>query len=169
MSYRDLLLTGLGVLLIGVCGAAALPLSQSADKTFEMVKTERFEGVIISREKGKSFAASDKFWTPSKRDVLKLEEKIGEYLKKAASPASPDLWSKLPAYKRQYVGIVKNERKIIFTNFFCDSITSRLRDTMGIDWKSRPLGIEDGGDCFFNVWYDVDSETFSNLQISGIG
>jgi hypothetical protein len=141
------------------------PVSAKTEDAYEVVKTEKFEGVIFPREQAKDFIKSftgideREFWTPTRADVLSMERKIEAYLKKAAARRSPNLWSKLPAYKRQYAGVVRNGRKIIFTNFFCESLNT--------DWKTTAIAVADGGDCFFNVLYDTASATFSDLQING--
>jgi hypothetical protein len=153
-----------------ICGAilsavAAAQTHPKADEPFEVIKTEKFEGVIVPREKAvdfmKGFSGIEEKepWTPGKNEVLKLEEKLESYLKKAAAKRSPNLWSKLATYKRQYVGITRNGRKVIFANFFCHAFD--------MDWKAKPVTVDDGGDCFFNVTYDPDSATFSDLQING--
>jgi len=98
-------------------------------------------------------------WMPDKNEIIKLEARIKSYLKKAAAKRSPNLWSKLATYKRQYVGVIRNGRKVIFSNFFCQSFD--------MDWKTKPVVAEDGGDCFFTVLYDSASATFSALQING--
>jgi hypothetical protein len=156
---------GLIVFLAGVCSIIVTPSLAKADEPFEVVKTDKFEGVIIPREKAgdfmKSFSGVEEkeSWTPGRSDVLKLEEKLESYLKKAAAKRSPTLWSKLAPYKRQYIGIMRNGRKVIFTNFFCNAFE--------VDWKTKPVVVDDGGDCFFNVLYDPVSTTFSDLQING--
>lgn len=169
MSRQSLLIRVLAVGLVafsaGVWGAMTAPVSANAEDSFEIIKTEEFEGVIFPRQKGKDFvraftgADEREFWTPSRANVLRLERKIEAYLKKAAARRSPNLWSKLSTYKRQYAGFVRNGRRMIFANFFCESLNT--------DWKTTPIAVADGGDCFFNVLYDVDSATFSDLQING--
>ncbi len=137
------------------CTAAFTPKGAKAAEGFEVVKTEKFEGVIVPREKAgefmKAFAGVEEkeTWTPGKEAVLKLEERIEAYLKKAAAKNSPKLWSKLAPYKRQYAGLMRNNRRVIFVNFFCESFN--------IDWKNTVVAVDDGGDCFFTVVYDVDS------------
>lgn len=148
-----------------LCGVAAAQVFAKADEAFEVVKTDEFEGVIIPREKAVDFMKAfsglteKETWTPDKSDVIKLEANVESFLKKAAAKRSPNLWSKLATYKRQYVGIVRNGRKVIFSNFFCESFD--------IDWKLNPVAVDDGGDCFFTVVYDSTSDTFSALQING--
>jgi hypothetical protein len=154
------------VFLLGVFGIAVCQKSPAkTDEPFEVIKTDEFEGVIIPREKAgdfmKAFSGLDEkeAWTPGRNSVLTLEERIGSYLKKAAAKRSPSLWSKLAKYKRQYVGVMRNGRKVIFVNFFCGAF-----DT---DWKTHPVAVDDGGDCFFNLLYDPGSSAFSDLQING--
>ncbi|HUQ31384.1 MAG TPA: hypothetical protein VM095_04655 [Pyrinomonadaceae bacterium] len=154
------------VFLSGMFGVVMCQQSRAkTDESFEVIKTDEFEGVIITREKAmdfmKAFSGLDEkgAWTPGRSSVLKLEERIEAYLKKAAAKRSPALWSKLAKYKRQYVGVMRNGRKVIFVNFFCDAFDA--------DWKNNPVAVDDGGDCFFNLLYDPGSYAFSDLQING--
>jgi hypothetical protein len=161
LSAASLLVFLSGVFGVAVCQQRAAKLNEP----FEVIKTEEFEGVIIPREKAvgfmKAFSGIDEkeAWTPGRNSVLKLEERIESYLKKAAAKRSPDLWSKLAKYRRQYVGVMRSGRKVIFVNFFCDAFNA--------DWKANPVVVDDGGDCFFNLLYDPGSSAFSDLQING--
>lgn len=164
---RQSLLVGVSALALMVfsMGMWGTPAAFSAEDSFEFIKTEEFEGVIFPREKGKDFVKAftgteeREFWTPGKAHILRLEGKIEAYLKKTAARRSPALWSKLSTYKRQYAGVIRNGRRMIFANFFCESFNA--------DWKTTPIAVADGGDCFFNVLYDPGSNTFSDLQVNG--
>ena len=140
-------------------------LAKSGDQPFEMVLTAEFEGVIVPQEQAAIFmqrlglVEAEAYWTPSQDDIAKLEEQLGPYLQQAAGERGPDLWQKLSGYKRQYIGIVENGHRKIVVNFFCD--------IMGKDWKREPVGVLDGGECFFNVTYDVGTGVFSDLHIHG--
>jgi hypothetical protein len=159
------LVAGLTVVLMGLCFASAQATPAKADEPFEVVKTGEFEGVIVAREKADDFMKAfsgieeKETWTPGRTDVLKLEKGIESFLKKAAPKGSQDLWTKIPKYKRQYIGIMRKGRKVIFVNFFCDALN--------MNWKAAPVVVEDGGDCFFNVLYDPASAAFSDLRING--
>jgi len=170
MSRRGLplrrLIAGLTIVLVGLCLAvAAQQTPAKTEEPFEVVKTAEFEGVIIAREKASEFMKAfsgieeKESWTPDRADVLKLEKRIESFVKKAAAKRSPNLWTKLATYKRQYIGIMRNGRKVIFANFFCEAFS--------INWKAVPVAVEDGGDCFFNVLYDPASAAFSDFRING--
>jgi len=104
---------------------------------------------------------SDGFWMPSGDDIIKLEEKIGEYLSQNSGQfyRQPPVWERLDEYQRQYIGLERGDRQIIYGNYFCDSGR--------VDWLQELVIVEDGGDCFFQVEYDVESEMFIKLLVNG--
>src|SRR5918912_447727 len=172
MNHRRALQLMIGALLllslanaVGVPVAAGNPVGR-AQGTYQSVKIGKAEGVIVPRERAADFVkalsgnAGQDYWTPTKDDVRKLEEKIEFYLRKVSDRRSPALWSKLADYRRQYAGVVENGHKKIYANFFCK--TAQITD-----WKMNPVAVKDGGDCFFQIKFDVDAGTFSNLYING--
>ena len=172
MNHRCLLQLMIGALLlaslsngIGVSVAAGSSAAPSQG-SYQTIKIGKAEGVIVPRERAADFVKAligsegKDYWTPTKEDVRKLEEKIEFYLRKVSDRRSPALWSKLVEYRRQYAGIVENGRKKIYANFFCK--TAQITD-----WKMNPVAVEDGGDCFFQIKFDVEAGTFSNLYING--
>ena len=134
------------------------------------VQGDDYEGVIFSEENapdlvagldGPDAAEVLEYWTPDEDDVEALEDGIEDYLDTAADDGDveSDLVDRLPDYVRQYAGIVEDGEELILANFFCDDV--------GIDWESVPVVVEDGGDCFFRVTYDVEREGFSDLEVNG--
>ena len=122
------------------------------------IKTERIEGVICTNFSDWTFMVKAKeFWTPTKEQVMKAEEKIEEYLKNNPVSNAHDLWRKLPDYKRQYVGVIVDGHKRIFCNFYCWN--KRLSD--------KPVFVFDGGACFFRIEYDVDNQKCYNFETNG--
>jgi hypothetical protein len=136
------------------------------DDGYQKIKVGKAEGAIVPAERAaefvKALTGSDRkeYWTPAKEDVARLEEKLEFHLRKVSDKRSPALWSKLRDYKRQYAGIVEGGRRKIYANFFCNNAKIT-------DWKMRPVAVEDGGDCFFQIKYDIEAGTFSDLYING--
>lgn len=124
-----------------------------------------YEGVIVDALTAADFARwltgqeTSGSWEPSPDDVAQLEAALPAFL--ATAPQATDrLRQDLASYKRQYAGIVDSDiRQVILVNAFCD--------TLGIDWQSQPVLVEDGGDCFFQVTYDPLAGTFSRLMVNG--
>ncbi len=122
------------------------------------IETEKVKGIICTDAKQWEFTFKGKeFWTPTKEQVLDAEAEIERVLKDKPPAESPDLWQKLPLYKRQYVGIIINGHKRIFCNFYC---TEEPLDC-------KPVLYADGGDCFFKIEYDVEGRKVEKLEING--
>jgi len=105
------------------------------------------------------------FWTPDINDVLKMERELPAFLRRAVkkvegAAAKPEpLWKRAPAYQRQYFGMVEKGHWIVYGNFFCDA--------HGKDWRSQPVLVKDGGDCYFQVRYDPKTSRFFGLSVNG--
>src|SRR2546423_11828999 len=112
MNYRRILQLMIGALLVAslsngvgapVAALGSAALSQSSYRT---IKIGKAEGVIVPGEKAADFVKAlsgnvgKDYWTPTKEDVRKLEEKIEFYLRKVSDRRSPALWSKLAEYRR---------------------------------------------------------------------
>lgn len=118
----------------------------------ELITTDQFEGVI--------FAQEDKYhWTPSRAEVLALEERLGPYVRAAAPQDYPGPLKSLAAYKRQYQGLWIKEQRVIAVNFFCNAHR--------IEWQRHIVFVTDGGSCYFEVKYDIATGEFFDLSIHG--
>ena len=117
------------------------------------VKTGEFEGVIL--------LPGD--WVPTVDEVLALEEQLVAYLpqqQRAFDSLQAPIVERLPTYKRQYWGVLENEKRLIVANFFCD--------TRHTEWTEREVVVIDGGDCYFRLRYDAETGTFSHLIVNGV-
>ncbi|HYV19445.1 MAG TPA: hypothetical protein VFC25_10505 [Verrucomicrobiae bacterium] len=95
-------------------------------------------------------------WTPATADVLQAEAGLAKYL----AGAAPRLAVKYSSYVRQYTGFVVDSRRKIHMNFLCWK-----PDTPG--WRCSPVAVLDGGDCYFQVDYDMTTGEYENLQVNG--
>ena len=124
--------------------------------------------VIVTKEQAEEtgiaswLVESDGFWAPSADDIFKLEEGLAEYLSQNSSYfyRQPPVWERLDEYQRQYIGLERGGRQIIYGNFFCNNL--------GMDWRKKLVIVDDGGDCFFQIEYDVESEVFIKLLVNGV-
>lgn len=104
---------------------------------------------------------NDGYWTPSMDDVLMMEENIIDYLTQNPNEFhwQPPIWEQLDEYNRQYIGLERGGKKIIFGNFFCESGKQ--------DWKKDLIFAIDGGECYFQIEYDLENGFFTRLQVNG--
>lgn len=114
---------------------------------------------------GSWFAQGDEpiqYWTPVEENILALEDALGAYLQdnpdRFRNSETP-VWERLNEYNRQYIGIILDGKQIIYANYFCDSVES--------DWKKDFVFVMDGGECFFQFKYEVESAEFFDLQVNG--
>ena len=123
--------------------------------------------VVITREQaeemnlGSWMVETDGFWTPSEDDIVTLEGKIAEYLWQNSTLFNhqPPDWEQLGEYQRQFIGVEREGSKIIYGNYFCNN--------MGFNWRQDIISVDDGGDCYFQVEYDVGEGMFIMLIVNG--
>lgn len=117
-----------------------------------LITTNEFEGVIFH----------DRDWVPTVKEVQTLEKQLDTYLPQqqdAFDGSKIPIEERLPTYKRQYWGVLKNEKRVIFVNFFCNALH--------YDWTYQEVIVDDGGDCYFQIQYDVETGTFFDLYVNG--
>ena len=130
------------------------------------VETDSYTGAIFSAEKTAVFIRwldepAESFWTPTADDVAKFETGLSSFIEATDIDYrdTQPILDRLSEYTRQYFGIVQGESRLIFSNFFCDG--------MGMDWEKTAVIVEDGGDCYFQVIYNVDDSIYTSFWING--
>ena len=147
--------------------AVLAPTSTPIEMT--VVKTSDAKGVIFPAEMVEEwwwfvmgYREAGENWTPSPSQVMTLEAALIPFLKMANDPwlrPEPPIWERVSDYSRQYIGLIEDGRKIIYGNYFCQS--------RGTDWQQEIEWVDDGGDCYFQVKYDVEAEAIYELRVNG--
>lgn len=105
---------------------------------------------------------STDYWTPSENNVLTIENEMVSFFQgnsDAFRLQESPVWERLDEYNRQYLGIILGEKKIIYANFFCSEFD--------FDWRKEFVFVMDGGSCFFQFKYDLNTSEFFDLQVNG--
>ena len=97
------------------------------------------------------------YWTPSVAEAAALEAALPCYLATRRGHLR-ELSRPLSEYQRHFVGMERGGRRVLFMAAFCEHF--------GDDW-TQPIQVDDGGDCFFEVWYDPDSATVTAHMVHG--
>jgi hypothetical protein len=108
--------------------------------------------------------AKDGTWEPSMADIYKLEASLRQVssLKATNWPADSDIRIDHPEqYFRQYVGVTRKGKKLIYVNAFCDAIPISY-------WRETLVRIMDGGTCCWQAFYDPTVGRFTALTINGV-
>jgi hypothetical protein len=105
---------------------------------------------------------AEDYWTPTPEEIAPLEQGLATYLQEAATDRHPRIWQELPTYKRQYLGVIVEGQREILGVFFCASYYDYFED-----WPDEVAAVNDGGDCFFELRYNVETGTFHDLSVHG--
>lgn len=100
-------------------------------------------------------------WNPKQPDIDALEINLGQIASLDSKSRGSSIHIEHPEnYYRQYLGVVLDNRRLIFVNAFCD-----LR---GLDyWRQHLVIVSDGATCFWHALYDPASSKFTYLEING--
>jgi hypothetical protein len=102
-------------------------------------------------------------WQPSERQIRQLEadlQSLEGRKPEACCNAGANLKDPLHYY-RQYVGVVRDGRRLIYVNAF--------REPAPPGWRATPVVVCDGGDGYWGALYDPALRIFSQLAFNGIG
>ena len=110
--------------------------------------------VEVEEFRGKSYAEIEL----TLKDVEKTEKILSAYIK--ANNAS--IAKKLKSYKRQYIGLSSQGKKIVYINFFIPTDKNYLEE-----WDKELLITLDGGDNFFNIKVNIDDKFCFDFYING--
>lgn len=104
-------------------------------------------------------------FTPTQDEVRRAEAGLVAYLKANAPKNAAMLWQKANDYRRQYGGVIvgkgKNAQRKLIMNASCHD--------SGQDWMRNIVAVKDGGTCYYQLTFDLNSATFSDLRINGEG
>ena len=92
-----------------------------------------------------------------------LEEELPRFLKSNPPHSQPEAVNDLSSSKRQYLGLLRGEKRAIYVNIF------PYHPVATADWATEPVIVCDGGASFFGAEFDVVSRQFTHVAYNGIG
>ncbi|MDX1990846.1 MAG: hypothetical protein SF029_00555 [bacterium] len=164
---KQLLMLTLALLCSG-CGVIDLMLEAPQADENVLVEGRNFAVIFTGEnaaEQGLGYEFNEDpeaYWTPSPTEVAALEAGLSNYLQSQLRDGmwGYGVWERLPAYGRQYFGLVFEGERLIFANYFCNT-----SDEM--NWQEQYVLVMDGGDCFFRLLYNPVTGEYSNLIVNG--
>lgn len=97
-----------------------------------------------------------KGWMISEDIVDNAQPIILEYIK----IKDKEIYNNINRYRCQYFGIIIKGKKRIYCNFI-------WHQNYNVDWRTNPIIVKDGGKHYFQIEYDVDSNTCIKFSING--
>jgi hypothetical protein len=163
-----------------VCLAAALASAgEPRLPLYDVFEVNGNTGAIVPADRAQEFwhaahgphAQIGPGWTPSREEVLKLIDDLRSHFAKQKKAKRPIPGMVLREYIGQFVGLSRDGRRFIHANFGCRSSLKELEaieEARELDWRRVPILTLDGGDCYFQIDYDPQARTFSDLMINGV-
>lgn len=107
---------------------------------------------------------NSKAYDPGDDDILAAEKILRAcFTKEASGTYNPFFGRKLENYYMQFAGaILENGDKVIWINCFCYVDNEYFRK-----WKEDFIMVDDGGNCFFNVKVNLNTNGYFDLMVNG--
>lgn len=179
MRMRTIVLSGVLLSIAGCKRPEAHSRTGDADTA---ISFDHVRGAILPAESAASVLAQctrmvplsgSGYWRPSEKDVRQLERYLPTLLDSALARVSPVTRTVAQEeYIRQYVGIVRGDRRTIYVNGFHSSFEREFDGPWfvvkiwGSRWEHQPVVVCDGGAAFFGIEYDIQSRSFGDIQFN---
>jgi hypothetical protein len=148
--------------------------------SYQLIATNYFIGTIFPAEaRGRSGGYPtllvdmhkldpETFFTPTVEEVLEAEEFLRNHIHQKGPNWDlnddhdlAQIAKLLPEYKRQYIGSITAGRRILFINLFLDRA-----DHAFPRWLTEGYVVFDGGTSYFQVRFDLESNSIAKLSVS---
>ncbi len=131
---------------------------QAAYPSSTRVSGPDFDGVILDLPSTRPGIA---IWIPGYDQILSMEKALPEYVRNYIREKRIVLRKPISKYKRQYVGVRDDGRRLIGVSFYhenLDFITSKK-------WLNGVWGGDSAGDDYMGAVYDVEKQAFELFEI----
>lgn len=103
-------------------------------------------------------------WTPQPSDIARAERGLRAYLRSLPPGVVHDygdgpLWRRLRDFGRQYVGVMRNGRRVVWINLF--AVDNPFYEP-GSE-RHTLVKLHECGDCNAEVYFDVDRGSYSDF------
>lgn len=138
-------------------------------KYFTSLETENGM-VVINKQCSRSIPKKiKKFWVVEETQINLLHKNFNKIKEVRAKLCcwTNGIIENIEEYGYQYVGITIKKKKYIYINAFHTSMFDF--DNIGNKWKTKPIIVCDGGDYFWGILFNLETQEFEQLAINGIG
>lgn len=143
-NWLVILILFLGLVIFGIPNPGGLPPGTSGP-----ILVNGHVGVILEVDESWTTAEG---WTPDMEHLQAAEEALDDYDTGALSPEP-----RMDA-TRQYIGMVIDGQRHIHINAFCDDQPN---------WETELVLVLDGGGCFWQAGYNVETGDITGFSVNG--
>lgn len=164
MSSVEVIMARLLVSIVAILGVVACEGAMNRPSS-EVVPVEN--GVVFQHWKSSDLNGGyeseefpDPHWIPDRQVVNEAAGKLPNFLTRSGYGR---LVPRLGEYRFQYFGFSgQGSGGNILLNAFCKA---HWKDAP--EWRSRPVYVLDGGDCFFQAIYSTEDGEFQSIAVNG--
>lgn len=98
-------------------------------------------------------------FVPTEAEVAEAEGSLIAYLQTRTMAQESGLLDSIADHERQYFGFETTTGRLLIVNGFCDRV--------GYDPATEVIAVEDGGSCFWQGRYNLDTATWESVSING--
>ncbi len=117
-----------------------------------------FDGMILDMPTTRKEVA---VWIPGYDQIAELEKALPAYVKRYIKAHKIVLRKPISKYKRQYVGVKENGKRMIGVSFYYE----RLDFVTSKKWLTGVWSGESAGDDYLGAVYDVEKKAFELFEI----
>ena len=146
---------GVGFLIVLLTGAQA-----QQEQRFVLLPPSQANSLAEKYER-KGPDRIDGTWQPTTSQIQALEANLSRISDLRSYDAPNGEQIEYPdRYFRQYVAVIRAGERLIYINALCD-----VRNIP--QWRNQLVSVYDGGNCFWQAWYDPATGSFSELAVNG--
>ena len=137
------------------------------DPAHGAVLSVRYEKTMVTQCSRASPRDVEAAWTPGAGQIHDLEARLPAALARFAAKDSLHLFKPAADFIRQYVGIVRSGRKLVYVNAYPLEGIHTPPGQAPFDWRHELLMGCGGGAEFFGVEYDPQTGSFAGFAYNG--
>lgn len=145
-----------------------LNIGASTDSPKYMVQLDENEGIeLIKHYSKKSLSRVKRIYIVEDSIITNLKEEFHKILNVKSSHNT--YVKQLDNYAYQIIGIRLKKNNYIYVSAFYIGDESPEKNRYKNHWRNQAIKVFDGGNSYWRILYNIENNTFSELQINGPG
>ncbi|TGL61176.1 hypothetical protein [Leptospira sarikeiensis] len=107
------------------------------------------------------------YWSPNQKEINNALISVEKYLGKSLNAKEEKILNRLELYKVQIEGIIVNDRKVIYLNFFKPIYLEIFKGEFHTRWKEQHVFALGGGIDYWHCYFDILDNRVFGIFING--
>lgn len=138
----------------------AAPVQETRDAGYVVMPFDQAKALLAQCSR-RTPPLGERGWTPAPADIERFEAALPAALTRTTAN-HPYLKAGPKGWLRQYVGMIRDGRRVIYGNFFPKGGDDEFKR-----WREQAVAVCDGGSAFFGAEFDADGNTVIEIDYNG--